>query len=293
MERTTIPAYSFGLKSYYLLTKPGILMGNAITTVAGFCLASRGSFDVWLFLATLIGLTCLIGSSCVMNNYIDRRADQKMERTKHRALANGSISISAAMIFALVMGVVGVAALALFTNPLTVYIALFGFFVYVLLYSFSKYYSMHGTLIGSVAGAVPPVVGYCAVSNHLDLGAWILFAMIVLWQMPHFYAIAIYRQRDYAAASIPVLPIKKGMRATKIQMLLYTIAFVGASSLLYVFHYAGIAYLTIALVLGLGWLWLCIEGFRCKNDQHWARQMFRFSLIVVTALSFALILGAV
>lgn len=289
MERASIPAYSFGLKSYYLLTKPGILMGNAITTIAGFSLASKGSFDFWLFFATLIGLTCTIGSSCVLNNYIDRKADQKMERTKQRALATGSISITFALVFALSLGVIGISVLAIFTNPLSVGIALFGFFVYVLLYSFSKYYSIHGTLIGSLAGAVPPVVGYCAVSNHLDLGAWILFAMIVLWQMPHFYAIAIYRQKDYAAASIPVLPIKKGMRTTKIQMLVYTVAFVAASTLLFVFDYTGYAYLSIALVLGFGWLWLCVQGFSCKNDLQWARQMFRVSLVVVTALSLAMI----
>jgi protoheme IX farnesyltransferase len=280
--------FTFATKSYCLLTKPGIMIGNVITTAGGFALASRGRIDVWLFLATLLGICLVIASGCVFNNYIDRDADQKMERTKNRALAKGVISTHSAIVFAIVLGVLGTLCLAFFTNLLATAIALVGFLVYVVLYSFSKYYSIHGTLVGSVAGAIPPVVGYTAVSNRLDLGAFILFAIIVVWQMPHFYAIAIYRLKEYTAAAIPVVPIKKGMKATKIQMLLYIIAFIAVSLMLVVFGYVGALYLLTALVLGLAWLGLCIQGFYAKNDRLWARKMFIFSLVVIMGISIAI-----
>ncbi len=287
MERISTPSYTWS-KTYCLLTKPRIIMGNIITASAGFALASRGSFNILLLLVTFLGLSLVIASACVFNNYIDRNADKKMARTKNRPLAAGLISPRRAILFAIFLGTLGIFLLAFFANPLTALLALFGFLVYVLLYSFSKYYSVHGTLIGSVAGAMPPVIGYCAVSGHLSIGALILFAMITIWQMPHFFAIAINQMKDYAAASIPVLPIKRGMLNTKIQMLLYIIVFAGISSLLTVFKYTGNAYLAVAMPLCLAWLWLCIKGFRCNNDKIWARKMFACSLVVVIGISLAI-----
>lgn len=282
MQKIAIPSYSYAAKAYCLLTKPGIILGNVITMAGGFALASKGQIDFLLFLATLMGLGCVIGSACAFNNYIDREADEKMARTKNRPLVRGDIPLRNALIFAATLGLLGVLFLTLFTNLLTVSVALLGFAVYVVLYSFSKYRSIHGTLIGSIAGAVPPVIGYCAVSNRLDPAAWILFLMIVMWQMPHFFAIAIYRMEDYVKASIPVLPIKKGMHQTKVQMLLYILGFMGASSMLTFFHYTGWGFLATALLLGSVWFVLCLQGFKCANDTQWARKMFFFSLVIVT-----------
>ncbi|NGX38156.1 MAG: Protoheme IX farnesyltransferase [Chlamydiae bacterium] len=284
MEKLSIPAFTFATKTYCLLMKPGIIFGNVITTAGGFALASKGHFNIWLFFITLMGISLVIASACVFNNYIDRDHDKKMNRTKNRALALGIISSQRAILFAIALVAAGVYLLAFFANLLTVMIALFGFFVYVFLYSFSKYRSVHGTLIGSVAGAVPPVVGYCAVSNQLDLGAIIFFVMLAMWQMPHFFAIAIYRIEDYTAASIPILPIKKGVPKAKIHMLLYICAFMAISSLLTIFGYTGYAYLAAVALLGIAWLWLCIRGFKCENDQVWARKMFALSLVVVMGL---------
>lgn len=282
----TIPPYTFAIRSYSLLTKPGIMLGNAITVAGGYFLAAKGQFSFFPFLASVMGLSFLIGSSCVFNNYIDRVADAKMARTKNRALATGAISVNKALFFALVLGVLGVTSLSYYTNLLTLGVALFGFFVYVILYSFSKYYSMHGTLIGSIAGAVPPIVGYTSVTDQLDLGSLILFAILTLWQMPHFFAIAIFRQNDYAAASIPVLPIVKGMYTTKIHMLLYCIAFLAISPLLTAFGYTGYGYFALSVLLGLGWIGLSLKGFNPQtNDLRWARKMFAYSLVVITSLS--------
>jgi protoheme IX farnesyltransferase len=273
------------VKAHIVLTKPGIILGNVITTAAGFVLASKGSIDYWLFLMTLIGLSFIIASSCVFNNYIDRQVDAKMARTKNRPLATGTISCTNAVIFGALLGLIGAWVLFSYTNLLTLSIALAGFLIYVFPYSFGKYHTSYGTLIGSVAGAAPPLVGYCAVTNSFDLGALLLFLIVVLWQMPHFYAIAIYRFNDYARAGIPVLPVKKGMYVTKVHMVLYTIAFLIAALLLTVMGYTGYIYFVVAALLGLAWLVLCIQGFKTTNDARWARKVFLFSLIVITGLS--------
>lgn len=271
--------------NYYLITKPGIILGNLITLAAGFLLASKGQIDFALFLVTLIGLALIIASACVFNNFIDRPIDKKMQRTKNRALVTGAIPEKNAIVFAIILGVLGYVILYLYTNLLTVIVAGIGFFIYVVLYSLWKRHTIYGTAIGSIAGAIPPVVGYCAVSNRFDLGALILFAILVLWQMPHFFSIALYHLDDYTAAQMPLLPIKKGALRTKIHMLIYIIGFIGASVMLSLFNYTGDLFLIIVVALGLFWLALCLKGFKSSNDQVWGCQMFRLSLFIITILS--------
>lgn len=273
------------IRTYYLLTKPGIILGNLITTIGGFALASKGHFDAWLFLALSFGLTGVIGSACVFNNYIDRESDRKMARTKNRALAKGLITGKNALFFAAFLGILGFLILSLFTNLLAALIAAIGFFIYVALYSFWKHRATCATLVGSLAGALPPVIGYTASSHQLDLGALLLFLILVLWQMPHFFSIAMWKLEDYRAASIPVLPVKKGISTTKVQMLLYIIAFIFAATLLTLFGYTGTAYLIVSLPLGLAWGGLCLKGFKADNNPLWARQMFRLSLMIIMAFS--------
>ena len=271
------------------LVKPGIIMGNAITAASGFVLASKGHFDLSLFLMTLLGLSLIIASGCAFNNYIDRDADKKMTRTQDRVLARGALSNPIALLYAGILGIAGTWLLFVFVHPLPGAIALAGFAIYVLLYSLLKYRTTHATLIGSIAGAVPPVVGYTAVTHQLDLGALLLFAMIALWQMPHFYAIAIYRLEEYAAASIPVLPVKEGIQKTKVQMVVYAAAFFISALLPALCGYAGKVYLISAALLGAIWLIMSIQGFKAGNDKQWARKMFLFSLIIVTGLSAVII----
>lgn len=281
------------LRLYLALAKPGIIMGNAITAVAGFALASKDHFSFSLFLAMLFGISSVIGAACVFNNYIDRAADKKMARTKSRPLAQETIPTSHAIVYAAILGTLGLTLLGTTTNLTTLLVALTGLVVYVLWYSFWKYRTVHATLIGSIAGAVPIVVGYTAANGTLDTGAYILFAMLVLWQMPHFFAIAIYRIDDYALASIPVLPIKRGLLATKIQMLLYIVAFTVSAILPTVYGYTGSLYFFAALILGLLWTALGIQGFKASNDKRWAYQMFRFSLVTITLLSALLSFSAI
>jgi protoheme IX farnesyltransferase len=280
------------MKTYYYLTKPGIIMGNLVTTAGGFFLASKGVVDGWLLLTTLSGLALVIASACVVNNYTDQDIDRQMERTRNRALVTGLISGKQALFFAAILGFSGFLTLASGCNFLTAVIALVGFLIYVLLYAVMKLSSVHGTLVGSLAGAVPPVVGYCAVSNRFDLAAFLLFMILVFWQMPHFFAIALYRFQDYFAASIPLLPVKKGFYQTKIQMHVYIIAFCAATLSLTYFGYTGYLYFGVALILNLAWLILCLKGLKATDDIVWARSMFRFSLVVITTLFSALSISA-
>ncbi len=277
-------------KEYALLTKPGIIFGNVLTMAAGFALAAKENIPFFLFWKTLLGLSLVIASACVFNNYIDRHLDRKMERTKKRGLVVGTVSEKGALRFATLLGFLGHVFLAIFTNLTTLVAAFLGFLIYLILYSFLKYRSLYATWIGGIAGAMPPIVGYCATGHSFDVAALILFMMIFLWQIPHFFSIALYRFEDYAAANIPVLPLKKGLKKTKEQMLLHIMAFTAVSCLLTVIGRTGYGYLVVVLSFGLGWCWLCFKGFKCKEERLWGRQMFLFSLLTVVALSATMII---
>jgi protoheme IX farnesyltransferase len=269
------------IKNYYYLTKPGIIYGNLIAVIAGFFLASKGYFNPLLFLATLLGIGLVIGSGCVFNNYIDREIDEKMDRTKKRALVTKKIPVKNALIFGTILGLLGFDLLYFLANPLTAFIAFVGFFFYVVMYSIWKRKSSFGTIVGSISGAVPPVVGYTAVTNNFDIAAFLLFLILVIWQMPHFYAIAIFRIKDYAEAKIPVLPITKGVKHTKIQMLFYIAALICIAPLLTVFGYTGYLYLVVMLLVTCIWLFKAVKGFKTTDNTLWARNLFKFSLIVL------------
>lgn len=274
------------LKQYLNLAKPGIVFGNLISVTGGFFLASRGDANLALFLATALGVSLVIASGCVFNNYIDRDIDQKMERTRNRVLAQGLVSPAHAIVYACVLGVAGVALLYAATNTLAVMLVLMGFVVYVGLYSlWLKRGSVYGTLVGSLSGAAPPVVGYCAVSNEFDAGAAILLLIFSLWQMPHSYAIAIFRFNDYQAANIPVLPVIKGISAAKRQIVLYIAAFVVATLMLTLSGYAGYSYFVVAALSGAYWLWMGVSGYKAVDDRVWARKLFTFSIVTITMLS--------
>lgn len=275
-------------KNYYSLAKPGIIYGNIVTLVGGFAIAARGRVDAagfGLLFAALLGLSLVIAAGSVCNNLIDRDIDAKMERTKHRALVVGSVSHRSALIYGTCLGLAGFFILFVYTNVLTAGIAIFGLFAYVVLYTlWSKRRSVYGPIVGSISGAVPPVVGYCAASNRFDTGAIILFAVLCLWQIPHFFAISIYRSDEYTAADVPVLPARKGIRNTKIQMLIYIAAFTVAAIALAGFGYAGNAYLASAMLLSAAWFGFCIRGFWARDNKRWARKMFLISLVVLMLL---------
>lgn len=270
--------------NYYLITKPGIVLGNLFTFAAGFFLGTRGSFDPLLFVITFMGLGLIMASACIFNNYIDRDLDKKMQRTQKRALVNGSISVQAALTYATLLGILGFTLLYIFTNHLALLTAIAGFVIYVLIYSLWKSRTVYGTAIGSLAGAVPPVVGYVAASGIIDWGAILLFALLVLWQMPHFFAIALMHLDDYQKAGVPVLPLVHGIQRTKIHMAIYILLFIPVALLFTALGYTGNFYLVVTCILSLGWLIFSLKGFNQKDDLAWSRKMFQLSLVVIGAI---------
>jgi protoheme IX farnesyltransferase len=277
------------LKHFIQITKPGIIFGNVLSVAGGFFLASKGHVDFGLFLIAMIGTSLVVASGCVFNNCIDRDIDLKMERTKNRVLVQGLVSVKLALAYATVLGVVGVGLLYFKANALAALFAVIGFVIYVGFYSlYLKRKSVHGTLVGSLSGAMPPVIGYVAVSNSFDLAALTLLVMFSLWQMPHSYAIAIFRFNDYLAASIPVLPVKRGIRVAKRHILIYILAFLLATLMLTFGGYAGLNYLAVAAAMGMYWLYMAWTGYKAKDDTVWARKLFVFSIFTITALSVAM-----
>lgn len=274
------------LKKYWLVTKPGIIFGNLIAVVGGFFLASSNHFDFIKLLAVMLGTSLVVASGCVFNNYVDRDIDSVMERTKNRAMVRGLISPTVALIYAAVLGVVGAFILYFFTNILALGFAIMGFFVYVVLYTlYFKRNSEYGTIIGSLSGAAPPVIGYCAARGHFDLGAAILLLIFCLWQMPHSYAIAIFRFNDYKAADIPVLPVKRGVSIAKRHIVGYILAFTAAAISLYVCDYAGIGFVIATSLICFYWLFVAIKDYSKVNEVQWAKRLFIISIFAITLLS--------
>jgi protoheme IX farnesyltransferase len=275
-----------GIKKYILVTKPAIVCGNLVTAGGGFLLASKGSIHIGVLLATIIGISLVVASGCVFNNCVDRSMDRKMTRTRNRVLARGVMSPKVAVFYASLLGIGGTALLWAAANMLSAAIVLTGFAVYVGVYSlYLKRNSVYSTLIGSLAGAAPPLAGYCAVSNRFDMGAVILLSIFSLWQIPHSYAIAVFRFDDYAAAAIPVLPVKQGMPAAKKHIVGYILAFMAATLMLTFGGYTGYGYLAVAAALGLSWLHMAWSGCRTSDDRLWAKRLFVFSIVNIFVLS--------
>jgi protoheme IX farnesyltransferase len=267
------------IRDYIQLTKPGILRSNLFAAFAGFWIAAKWEIDWLLLIYTLIGTTLVLASSCVFNNYLDRDLDVKMKRTSTRALPSGRIQARRVLVYAIILGVLGLATLLIFVNPLSALLGFVGMFVYVVVYTaWLKRTSTLSTVMGSFSGAMPPVIGYVAVTELMDIGAWILFGILFLWQPPHFWALGIRRMEEYRAAGFQILPVVKGIPRTKWQMLPYVVLLIPVSILLYTYNYAGLIYLIAAVVLGVGWLLLCIAGLFAKNDDRWAKRTFMFSI---------------
>lgn len=279
------------INNYYQLTKPGIIRGNLLTCAAGFLLAADGHVSFGLLGITLLGTALIIAAACVVNNILDRDIDRLMTRTKQRALVIGVIRVRFALVYAAVLATLGLALHIIFVNVLTAVVGLVGFLAYTVLYSYAKRRSTHGTLVGTISGATPPVAGYTAVTGRLDLGALLLFLILVFWQMPHFYAIAMYRAKEYKKAKLPVLPVVKGMYRTKLEIVVYIVGFAVASLLLSTFGYTGYTFALVALLLGTVWLKKGLSGFARSDDAVWGKQMFILSLVVLLATSGTLALS--
>lgn len=275
------------LKSYLSITKPGIIFGNLISVAAGFFLAAKSEpANFLLLLTTLVGVGLVIASGCVVNNIFDRDIDQKMKRTQNRELVMGNINIDAAFVYALVLLLNGTALLFQLVNPLSAVVVLLGYVFYVFFYTmWYKRNSVYGTLVGSISGAIPPLVGYLAVTNYISLEAILLFIMFCLWQMPHSYAIAMFRMQDYRDAGIPVLPVKEGITKAHQHMKAYVVAFSAVAIGLFMLGEAGYEYLAVSAAVCFMWTRVTFQKVNYNNYIQWSKAVFKVSLLVVMSIS--------
>ena len=278
-------------KDFLSLIKIGIVNSNLITTFTGMWLALHISGLSFLgnlntVLLTLIGSSLIIAGSCAINNYYDRDIDHLMERTKVRPTVTGKIQPNQALWSGILLIALGLIML-LMTTVMAAVIGFIGVFTYVVLYTMwtKRRYTIN-TVVGSVSGAVPPLIGWTAVEGHIGVVAWVLFMILFIWQIPHFLALAIKKTEDYRAANIPMLPVVHGFEVTKRQIIVWVACLL---PLPFFLGSLGLPIVILGTLLNVGWLVLGLMGFRMKNIMKWATLMFVYSLNYMTIYVVAMV----
>ncbi|TVY08556.1 heme o synthase [Paenibacillus cremeus] len=293
-ETTVTATESAGWRDFVQLAKPGILFSNSITAFGGFWVASKWNIDWLLMIYTIVGTALVMASGCVLNNYLDREMDTKMARTQKRALVVGKVAPNTVLVYGIILGIIGLTVLWFGTNPMAALLGLIGLFAYVWIYTaWFKRTSVWSTFVGSFSGAIPPMIGYCAVHPDIDAGALILFGILFLWQPPHFWALGIRRMEEYRAAGFPLLPVVRGTYTTKISMVRYIVLLVPVSLLLYIYGYVGSIYFFAATAMGLYWAFLSLKGFKAEDEVAWAKKMFIFSINYLTLLFIIMVVNTI
>ena len=277
------------LKSYYHLCKPNVVYMMLICAFVGMLLAEQTvSSYSYLFIA-LIGIALCAASAAAINQVVDREADASMTRTDQRPLPKGNLSVLHASIFAFVIGLIGALILYFYVNFLTMILTIGSLIGYAFIYTvYLKRATPQNIVIGGLAGAAPPLLGWSSVSNTIDPFALLLVLIIFVWTPPHFWALAIYRKEEYAKESIPMMPVTHGVAFTKLQIVLYTIILFIVSVLPYVVLMSGIIYLVSALVLSTIFLYYSINLFYSDDNQD-AMNTFQYSIYYIFLIFLALL----
>ncbi len=273
------------------LTKPRLSSLVLATTAGGMWLAP-GELSPGRILVTLLATSGTVGAANALNCYWERHSDQFMARTANRPLPSGRMEPSVALWFGLSLAAVSLPALALGANLLTAFLGLVALGSYVLAYTPLKSRTSAAMLVGAVPGALPPLMGWTAVTDQVDAGGFVLFSILFLWQMPHFIAIALFRKEEYAAAGLKSVPLERGDESSRAQIVLYLVALLPMTMLPFQLRIAGAWYLLVAAALGSAFLGLGAWGFFRRLGKPWARQTFIFSLLYLTGLFAALMLDS-
>jgi protoheme IX farnesyltransferase len=282
----TLPSTASDLLS---LTKPRLSSLVLATTAGGVWLAP-GEMPLARVLVTLLATAGTVAAANTLNCVIERQSDRFMARTRNRPLPAGRMEPGVALWFGVSLAGVSLPALALGANLLTAGLGLLAFLSYVLVYTPLKSRTSAAMLVGAVPGALPPLMGWTAVTGQVDTGGFVLFSILFLWQIPHFLAIALFRKEEYAAAGLKSVPLERGDESSRAQIVLYLVALVPMTLLPYQLRIAGPWYLMVAAVLGLTFLGLGAWGFFRQLGKPWARQTFFYSLLYLTGLFLALML---
>ena len=277
------------LRSYYVLCKPNVVYMMLICALVGMLLAEESVTSVTNIVVALIGIALCSGSAAAINQVIDRKADAAMTRTDQRPLPQGELSATHASSFAFVIGVVGALVLYLYINTLTMILTIASLIGYAFIYTvYLKRATPQNIVIGGLAGAAPPLLGWAAISNTIDPYALLLVLIIFVWTPPHFWALAIYRKDEYAKESIPMLPVTHGVAFTKLQIVLYTIILFIVSILPYIVLMSGGIYLISAVILSSMFMYYSIKLYFSSNDEI-AMKTFNFSIYYIFLIFVALL----
>lgn len=289
------PASGVAISDLVQLAKPRITLMVVITTAGGLWLAHRSggspglvptSIAVsWLTIfATLLGTSLIVGGANALNMYLERDIDRKMTRTANRPLPAGRLSSKVALWFGVILSSISVPILAIGVNSLTALLAVLANVSYVLAYTPMKQRSHYALLVGAVPGAIPPLLGWTAVTGRIDAAGVVLFAILFLWQVPHFHAITLFRKGDYARAGLVVMPNVTGEEAVRHSIVRYTLALVLTTFLLLPLGVAHRGYLVSAVLLGVGFLVWGLLGLRGEPSKRWAKSLFAYSIVYLVFL---------
>lgn len=274
------------------LAKPGIVGLTLVAALTGIYFGNHGIMPHWdLILWTFLTLGLATAGSCMLNNYYDRDIDKIMRRTRHRPLAAGLISERLVLYTALLLAIPPLFVMAAMVNFLSAMVTAVGVVGYVCVYTmWMKRSTPWANQFGGIAGAVPPLVGYAATTGGLDAPAWILFAIMVVWQQPHALSLAVKYREDYARAGVPVIPVACGIRATKLRIVIYALALIPVSLLPYMFDMAGIWYLVISILSGAVFLFMAVRFLLSKRDSD--MRVFAFSIVYLIVLFGAMVIDS-
>lgn len=279
------------LRSYYHLCKPNVVFMMLITSLIGSLLATNGSnFNPLLILISLIGIGLCAASAAAINQVVDQKVDANMSRTSERPIPQGEISSSKAISFAIVIGLIGYAILYRYVNALTAYLTIASLIGYAIIYTvFLKRATPQNIVIGGLAGAAPPLLGWSSITGSIDPNALLLVLIIFAWTPPHFWALAIHRKDEYAKENIPMLPVTHGISFTKLQIILYTIIMLLVSLFPYFVMMSGAFYLVSALVLGSIFLWYAFRLY-VDDSNSLAMPTFQYSIYYIFLIFLALLI---
>jgi len=280
------------LKRLISLPKPGIVMLVIVSGYTGLILGSNGAPDAYTAFWTLLGLGMAAAGSAVLNNFLDRDIDSIMHRTRERPLPSGSVSANRAYMMGTVLVAVSLSILKISIGFWVTVLTGAAVFNYVVMYTmYLKRTTPLATHIGGVAGALPPMIGYTAANGVIDERAFILFLIIVVWQQPHFWSLALKYREDYARASVPILPVAKGVYATKVRLFWYTLALLPVSLLPFAFEMAGIYYLIAAIAAGAVYIRLTVKFLMSDKDKEMV--LFFYSIAYLMVIFGAMVLDPV
>ncbi|HEY3697988.1 MAG TPA: heme o synthase [Spongiibacteraceae bacterium] len=269
---------------YYELCKPRVVLLMLLTSIIGMFMATPGMVPWQILLFGNLGIALCAGSAAAVNHLVDRRIDLIMARTHDRPIAQGRIDTTHAILFALILGALGMAILITQVNQLTAWLTLASLLGYAVVYTlWLKRATPQNIVIGGLAGAAPPLLGWTAVTNSIDGHGLLLVLIIFAWTPPHFWSLAVHRRDEYAKADIPMLPVTHGIRYTKLHTLLYTLILFAVTLMPFATRMSGPLYLLGAVVLGVGFLYWAVAMLIGKNPNA-AMQTFRYSIIYLIAL---------